>query len=115
MSEQKGTKELTEAVDFALDMVKLGVDVGADKKVDMSDLGLLISRLPLLAGEGVAAFQGGSEIGLELSDLDAEESATLIAHVMGKLAVDDAKARLIVEKALKAAYADYELGKAILS
>lgn len=108
-------KNLIEVVDFGLDLVQLGVDVAADKKVDMADLGLLLSRAPLLIGEGVAAVEGASLIPQELSAMKEEDAAAVVAHVVAKLAVDDAKAKLIVEKSLKAAFAAYELGKAIAS
>lgn len=115
MSENKGTKEILEVVDFGLDIVQLGLDIAKDKKVDMSDLALVLSKAPMLIGEGVAAVSGAGDIPLELKDMSEEEGASLIAHVMAKLTVDDAKAKLIVEKSFKAVYAAYDLGKAIVS
>jgi len=115
MEEQKGTKELVEVVDFAMGLAKLGVDIGADKKVDMSDLGLALQRIPELAGVAVMAFQGIGEVPMELKDMSEEEAAKLVAHVMGKLAVEEPKARAIVEASLKASYAGYALVKAIVA
>lgn len=115
MSEEKGTKELVDVVDLTLDVAKLGLAVAKDKKVDMADLGLLLSSLPMLIGEGVVAVQGAEQIPAELKDLSPEELSELVAHVMIKLSLDDAKATLVIEKSLKAAAAAYELGKAIAS
>lgn len=109
MTEAKGTKELKELVDLALTGVEVGVKASADGKVDVQDLGLLLTLVPTVG----PAIDGIGEIPGELADLSTEEAAELVAHVMAKLAVDDAKAREVIEKALKAAAAVYALVKAI--
>lgn len=113
--EKMGVKELTEVVDLALGLADLGIGVAKDKKVDVKDLGLLLSKAPGLIRDAVSAAEGIDKVPAELSDLSAEEASQLAAHVVVRLSVDDAKAKLIVEKALHAAVASYELGKAILS
>lgn len=111
MSEKKSVKELQEMLDLALMGVEVGVKASADGKVDLSDLALLIP----LVGAVSPAIDGVGEIPGELADLSAEEAGELVAHVMAKLAVEDAHAREVAEKGLKAAVAVYELVKAVKS
>lgn len=113
--EKRDTKNLTEVVDFTLDLTQLGIDVAADKKVDLSDLGLLVGRTPQLVSSGILAFSDLDAIPPELLDMDSEEAVALVSHVMVKLSVSDVKARAIVERSLKAAYANYDLVRAIVS
>src|SRR3954462_461685 len=98
MTESKNIKELIEVVDFGLDIVQLGIDIGKDKKVDMSDLARVLKKAPTLIGEGVAAVQRFGDIPLELKDLTEEESAEIVAHVMAKLSIESDKAKKIIEK-----------------
>lgn len=107
--EQKGTKELKELLDLALTGVEIAVDAGKDGHVGVEDLGLLLKLAPVVQ----PAIEGVGEIPAELADLSTEEAADVVAHVMAKLAIDHAKARLVIEKALKALVANYELIKAV--
>ncbi len=56
--EKVDVKELKELVGFSMDLVQLGLDVAKDKKVDMSDLAVVVGKLPALGMAGVAAFSG---------------------------------------------------------
>lgn len=112
--EAKSIKELKELVDFALDLTQLGLDVAKDKKVDMADLGLLLSNMPKLIAGGIAGFENVDQLPHELKDLSVEEAAELVAHVMAKLSIEDAKAKLVLEKSLKTLAGVYELVKAIV-
>lgn len=112
--ETKNIKELKELVDFALDLTQMGLDVAKDKKVDMADLGLVLSSLPKLIAGGIAGFESIDQLPAELKDLSAEEAAELTAHVMAKLSIEDEKAKLILEKSLKTLVCVYELVKAIV-
>jgi hypothetical protein len=114
MSEQKDLKQLTEVVDFGLGLVKLGLDIAKDKKVDLSDLGLVMASIPGLIGTGDSAFRDMEHIPAELKDMSAEEAAALVSHVMVKLSLEEAKAAAITEKSLKAAVAVYALVKEIV-
>lgn len=109
MENLKGIKETKEMLDLLLSVLDVGMKARADGKVDMADLGLVLQIVPNLG----PAFEGIGEIKAEVSDLSSDEAAELIAHVMGKLILDDAKARLVVEKGLRALVANYELYKAI--
>lgn len=109
MTEIKGTKELKELLDLALAGVEVGVKISADKKVDITDLGHLLILVPKVE----PAFAGVGEVPSELADLSTEEAAEVVTHVMAKLMIEDAKAKLVVEKALKALVANYELVKAV--
>lgn len=110
-----GTEALTATLDLGLDVIKLGVDIAADKKVDLADVGRVMGAAPVLIGETMAVAQKGGELALELKDLDAEEAAACVAHVVAKLAVGDEHAKRIVDKAFKAAFAVYDLGREVLA
>src|SRR5690606_14394263 len=93
MSEAHGTKELKELLDLILKGVEVGVLASKDGKVDAQDLGLLLTLVPHIQ----PAVDGVGMIPAELGDLSAEEAAEVIAHVMARLSVDNAKAVAIVE------------------
>ena len=107
--ETKGTKELKELLDLVLTGVEIAVDASKDGHVGVEDLGLLLKLAPVVQ----PAIDGIGEIPAELADLSAEEAADVVAYVMGKLAIDDAKARLVIEKALEVLISTYELIKAV--
>lgn len=110
----EGIKELKEVVSFGLDLVNLGVAVGKDKKVSVSDLGLLIAAMPGLIASGVPAFTDLDKLPKEVKDLSGEELAELTAFVAGKLMLDDAKAQKVLGKSLAAVYAVAEVVLAIV-
>lgn len=105
----QGTKELTELLDGVLAVVKAGMDIAKDGKVGFDDISHVVGLVPKL----VPAFDGLAKLPGEVSDLSAEEAAALIAHVMANLAVDDAKAKAIVEASLKVLVSGYGLVLAI--
>jgi hypothetical protein len=111
MSEEiKGTKNLVEVVDLGLGILDVAVQAKKnDGKYGPEDLALVLQLLPLVS----PAVADISEVPAELADLSAEEAADLVAHIMAKFAVDDAKAKAILEKSLKAAYAVYALVKEV--
>lgn len=114
--EKVDVKELKELVGFSMDLVQLGLDVAKDKKVDMSDLAVIMGKLPSLAVAGVAAFSGLKQLPVEAKDLSEAELAELIALVAAKFgAVDNAKAVLIIEKSLTVCVGVFGLIKAIVS
>lgn len=113
MTEKLGIKETQEAVDAALDVANMGIQIGA-VGVGIQDIAVVLAALPQLAIDVPKAIEGAGNIPGELGDLSTEEAGALIAHVIEKLGVGDAHAKLIVEKALRAAAADYDLVKAIV-
>lgn len=106
-------KNLLEVLDFSLDLFAVGKEMAADKKLDLKDLGTLIARAPQLIGEGVLAIQDITLIPTELAAMKDEDAVACVAHVMTKLAVENEKAKLIVEESLKTVVQVYKLGKAI--
>lgn len=104
-----GTKELKELLDLALAGVESGVKMAEDGKFDVMDLAHIWPTVQAAP----AAFAGVGQIPAELKDLDSSEAAELVAHVVAKLAVDDAKAMAIVEASLKLLVAGHGLYKAI--
>lgn len=109
MSAKVGIENLKAVVDLGLAVVEAGVKISADGKVDAQDLGAVVAVIPAIP----PAIAAGGQIPAELSDLDSEEAAELAAHVMAKLAVDDAKARAVIEASLKVAVAVVGLVKAV--
>lgn len=109
MENKMGIDELKQAVKLILDMIQVGVGVAKDGKVDVSDLGLLMTLIPDFG----PAFSGAGTIPAELADMTTEEAEELVAFVMAGLVVPNDHARILVEKSLKVAAATFELIKAI--
>lgn len=73
----KGIKELSEVIDALEVLVLAGKEVLADGKVTIADAPValkLAQELPKL----FAAFEGASEIGEEVKDIDADEAVALV-------------------------------------
>lgn len=104
-----GVKETKEALDLVLALIATGVDATKDGKVDFNDIPLLLGVFPKIQ----PALDGAGALPKELGDLSADEAKEIIAHVMGKLAIDDAKAVAVIGAALEAISANYKLYKAI--
>lgn len=104
-----GVKELKELIGLILSLLKVGKGALADGKLSLVDLAGLLVVLPNVQ----AALEGITEVPAELKDLDQDEAAELASYVMVELAVDDAKAKEVVEAALKALVAIYAVVKAI--
>lgn len=107
---KKSVKELKEALLLLVEMANAGIEIAKDGKIGLDDVGTLLKIVPALG----PAISGVTEIPSEVSDIDAEEVAELVGAVVAKLAVDDQKARLIIEKSLKTAAAVAELVMAIV-
>jgi hypothetical protein len=109
-AEVKGTKELTEFLDLPLTVAGMIVDAKADGTISPADAALLFRLAPVIG----PAIDGIGEIKSELSDLSEAEAAAVVAHVMAKWpALPSEKAKLVAAAGLKAAYANYQLVKAI--
>lgn len=104
-----GTNNLVVLIDALLDTGAAVKAVLADKKVGLDDLAVLVALMPKV-GPAVSAAEEALK---ELKDLTAEEAAPLVSHVMAKLAVEDVKARAIVEASLSMGVAALKLIKAL--
>lgn len=109
MTPQRGTKELTEAVDLILALIEVGVAAEKDGVIGWSDLPLLAKAIPSFG----PAVQGLAEVPLEVMNLDNNEAKALIEHVMAKLAITDGKAKAVLDAGLKALLANYALYQAV--
>lgn len=104
-----GVENLKAVVDLGLACVEAGVKISADGKVSVDDIGAVLAVIPAVP----PAISAAKNVPGELGDLDGEEAAELVAHVMGKLAVNDEKAKKIVGASLKVGVAVVELVVAI--
>ena len=107
--EKVGIQGLKSVLDLSLALVEAGVKVGADGKISLEDIGAVVAILPAVLP--VISLVG--QLPAELADLSEEEAAEAVAHVMLKLAVEDAKARAVVAASLKTAAAVAGLVQAI--
>jgi len=115
MPEQKlevvvGTKELKDVLDLALAVGTVIKQVMADGKVGLEDVSTFLTLIPAIG----PAVEKIDQIPGELKDLTEAELAELVSHVMAKLAVDDARARGIIQASLNVAAAGFGLVKAIM-
>ncbi len=81
-----GIKESLEALEDVAILLKDIKRVLADGKISLSDVGVifdLLKQLPVLN----AGLQGADQIPLEIKDLDADESALLMAKAMEIVAI----------------------------
>lgn len=111
MGETLGIQGTKSVVHLAIMLVMTVEKAKADGKIDVSDIGLLFNLIPAI-GPGV---EGAKAFPKEMSDLSADEVAELSAFVMSELTIDDAKAKLVIEKALKLVGSSVELIAAIKS
>jgi len=100
-----GIKETKEAVVYFLHAFKVGGEILEDEKITLSDAGSLWA---LLDGAN-DAFQDLGQLPAELKDLDIAEADELIDMVVTNYSFTNEKAKEIVEKALKALKANYEV------
>ena len=94
-------QELKDLVALLAQMVKSGVLVAKDGKVDLTDLPAffaIVQKVP-------AAFEGLSKVPVELSHLTEEQAAEVVAFAMTELALEEGKAKAVVEHSLKVAAA----------
>lgn len=109
MSPVTGIQNTKEVFDLVLAGVDVVVKSKEDGKIDARDLQHLFILIPYVQ----PALDDISEVPAELLDLDTGEGAELLTKVMAKLTVDSARARLIIEKAVKAVVSALELFAAI--
>lgn len=94
--EKKDVHQLKEVVLLSVEVINSAIAVAKDGKIGLDDLPQVLRLIPMVAG-----LSGISEIPAEAKDIDADELADLTASIVAKLAVDDAKAKLVIEKSLK--------------
>ena len=104
-----GIKETKEVLDLVLTCVNVGVNVAADGKVGVEDGAQLMQLLPVVG----PAFGDIAIVPKELAELSGEEAAELVAHIGGKLALNNEQVVNIINKSLKTLHAAYELYMAI--
>lgn len=102
-------KETKEMLDLVLDGVSIGVDATKDGKIALDDAALLLRLIPSLG----PAIQDAGKIPAELAALQEADAAALVSHVMGKLAIEDAHAREVIDASLKAVAAVAVLVKVV--
>ena len=102
-------KELKEVLSLVVGLVNAGIDASKDGKINMADLGDLVKVFPKVK----PAFDGIGEVPSEISALTSEDAADLVSHVATSLEIEDEKAKVIIDKSLKAIIAVYELVKVI--
>lgn len=107
--EKVGIPALKAVLDLGLAAVEAGVKISADGKLSLEDVGAFLSVVPAV----IPVVSAVPKLPEELADLSEEEAAEAVAHVMLKLAVEDAKARAIVAASLKVAAAVAGLVKAV--
>lgn len=110
-----GIDNLKKVIDLACELEQAGLKIAANKSNYMADLPLLVGELPVLAVEVPAAIAAWPNVMPEVKDLDAKEALDAIAYTMGKMGVTDAKATLIVNKAIALVFAGKDLVAAIKS
>ena len=102
-----GITETLDAVDFAVSFANSIVLAYEDGALNLSDFQYAMGPFMKIP----SVLSGMSLIPAELSNLSQEELDQIIAKVQAELEVDSEKAKEIVVKALKLAYAIYELVK----
>lgn len=100
-------KNLSEVIDVVIALFKAGKLAIADGKVDVKDLLLLMEVLPKLP----AAVADIDEVPSEVAALDEAAYSELVAKIASELAVDNAKAGLVAQHALKIAYHGFMMVK----
>lgn len=103
-----GIEEVLDAVDFSVSFANAIVLSYADGQLSLSDFGYAVAPFMKIP----TVLTGINAIPAELSDLDEAELEQIITKVQNDLQIDDKKARNIVVKALRFAYATYDLVRA---
>jgi len=104
---ETGIKEIKELLKFVIEFGEAIDKAMVDKKFDMSELSLLIAPLMQVG----PAFEGLDKIGGEIKDLDAAESAELVAFVKEELNLEAEKIEFVIEKALELGLMIYDFVK----
>lgn len=97
MSETATIKETKELLKFVIEMGEAFDKAYADKKIEISEMALLIAPLMQVG----PAFEGLDKIGAELKDLSEAEAAELTAFVKEELDLQSDKVEEIIETALE--------------
>lgn len=103
------TVQIKEVIKLASDGLKLGLQIGKDKAVGVQDLPMVLQIVQDLP----AAISGIDQVPAELSDLDPMEAADLVAFTMNELALDEGKAKAVVQASLSLLVAAAGLVKAL--
>lgn len=106
-----GTEHLHKTVVFGVETGNALVKTFEDGKVTVTDAAYYIK--PAMAVPGVIS--GLKFVPAEIDNLDEAELQAEIDYVKANFDADDAKAKKIIVASIKAAYANYELVKAIKS
>lgn len=106
-----GIENTKKVLHLAIAIVNTIDKAKADGKIDMADMGLLFTLIPAVQPgiSGVSAFPK------EMVDLSVAEVTELSAFIVTELSIDDAKAKLVIEKALKLVASAIDLIGAIKS
>jgi hypothetical protein len=110
MSEENtavGIEETKELVKFVIEMGEAFDKAYVDKKIEATELGLLIAPLMQVG----PAFEGIDKVGGEVKDLDEAEMAELVAYIKDELDLEADKIEAIIEKALETGLHLYGLVK----
>lgn len=97
--------ELKDIVGLVVEMVDCASVVAADGSLGFSDVGAVWSVVEKIG----PAFSGVKNIPEELKDLSPAECDELIEFVMNELDTPEPVSKVVVEKALKAVKAAYEV------
>lgn len=110
MSEEAaGVTELKDVLSLVVDLVDCAMIVGEDGTLDFGDVTHLWSVIEKLG----PAFSGINKVPLELKDLSSKEVDELITFIMTELNAPPPKAKVFVEKSLRAIKACYEVYLAV--
>ena len=104
-------KELKDLLSLVLGVANAVVAAERDGKIDMGDIGLLIGLVPKVG----PAIEGVGEIPSELAAMQPEDAADIALFVASQLALDNEKAKAIIDKSLQTIVAVMGLVKAIKS
>lgn len=109
MNPSANVKETVELVDGLLGLIDLATKAQSDGKIDIMDLPLLLGVIPLIS----PAVAGVKEIPAEIGHISSEDAQAVVAHVMAKLAIENAKAVAVINEALATGIQVSKLVKAI--
>ncbi|MBL0233250.1 MAG: hypothetical protein IPQ08_06255 [Chitinophagaceae bacterium] len=100
-----GQENVKKELDLIIAAYKAAKLVMADGKVDIADLGALMLLVPVI-GPAIDAIPKLKE---DLKDLDAASASADVAYLLGGLALDDGKGKLVIEKSINVLVAAYDL------
>lgn len=100
-------KETTEFSDLIVDVARGIILSAKDKKLTAEDMA---NFMPVVM-DLVSAIGGIKEIPAELKDMDVTEATALVTHVATRLALDNEKAKVVVESSLKILVEVYKIVK----